>query len=295
MKQFEAELVLKAGAELAEGPVWCEEEKKLYWVDINIGVLHRFDPETGKDEAFPCGEPIGTVAFRKDGGLIAALKSGIWLLDIEDGVLKKTFLVNPEPDTPNRFNDGKCDPAGRFLAGTCYTPVKDGEDILGGFYSVEPDGSSRTLIDNRYISNGLCFSEDNKTLYYVDSFDHCVAAYDYDVTDGSIKNRRIIITIDGNIPDGMTIDAEGTLWVALFGGGKVLRIDPEKGEVIAEVPVPAKKVTCPVFGGDDFSTLYITTAWENSTPEERENDPLAGSIFSVRPGVKGFPSFRFGK
>lgn len=297
MKTMKAELVLKAGAELGEGPLWNEEEQKLYWVDINVGKLHRFDPATGKDECFDCGEPVGTVAFRKEGGLIAALKSGVYLLDLKDGAVKKKTLADPEPDTPNRFNDGKCDPAGRFLAGTCYTTRPDGTDVMGGFYSIEPDGSFKTLLDGIFISNGLCFRSDNKVLYYIDSKRYEVTAYDYDIADGSLSSPRTAVKVPAEIglPDGMTIDVDGNLWIALFTGGKVLCANPESGEILAEVEVLAKKVTCPVFGGPDLSTLYITTAWENSSPEEKEKDPLGGSLFAVRPGVKGFSSFRFGK
>ena len=297
MKTFKAELVLNAGAELAEGPLWSEDEQKLYWVNINVGELHRFDPADGKDESFSCGEPIGTVALRKDGGLVGALKSGIYLLDFEGGSIKKRKLADPEPDTPNRFNDGKCDPAGRLLAGTCYTPLPDGGRIDGGFYSIEAEGSCQILLNGVSISNGLCFRADHKVLYYIDSLNYAVAAYDYNLSDGSLSNPRTAVAIPSKIglPDGMTIDENGNLWIALFKGGKVLCANPESGEILAEVEVPAQKVTCPVFGGPDFSTLYITTGWENSTPEDRKNDPLGGALFAVRPGVKGLPSFRFGK
>ncbi len=296
MEKLKAELILKANAELAEGPLWNEEDARLYWVDINVGELHRFDPATGRDECFSCEEPIGTVAFRKGGGLVGALKSGVYLLELEDGSCKKTKIIDPEPETPNRFNDGKCDPAGRFLAGTCYTPLPDGGRIPGGFYSVSPDGSCRALLSDVSISNGLCFRADHRVLYYIDSLNYAVTAYDYDLSSGSISNPRTVVTVpkESGLPDGMTIDANGNLWIALFGGGKVICADPESGNTLAEVTVPARKVTCPTFGGADFSTLYLTTAWENSSPQERENDPLGGSLFAVQPGVKGLPSFRFG-
>lgn len=297
MKTFKADLVLNAGAELAEGPLWHEEEQKLYWVNINVGELHRFDPVTGKDESFSCAEPIGTIALRKDGGLIGALKSGIYLLDFENGALKKQKLADPEPNTPNRFNDGKCDPVGRLLAGTCYTSLPDGERIDGGFYSVEPDGSYKTLLTGISISNGLCFSADHQTLYYIDSLNYAVTAYDYNLTDGSLANPRTVVEIPKEIglPDGMTIDENDNLWIALFKGSKVICASPKTGEILAEALLPASKVTCPVFGGPDFSTLYITTAWENDTPEERKKNSLGGALFAIHPGVKGFPSFRFGK
>ncbi len=297
MKTYKANLVLNAGAELGEGPVWCEEEQKLYWVDINVGMLHCFDPSTGKDECFSCGEPIGTIALRKNGGFIGALKSGVYLLSLKNGSIQKEKLVDPEPDTPNRFNDGKCDPSGRFLAGTCYTPQQDKGDILGGFYSVEEDGTFKTLLEGIYISNGLCFSADEKILYYIDSKRYAVTAYEYNTVTGSISNPKTAVKIPEEIglPDGMTIDINGNLWIALFGGGKVICVNPQSGDFLAEVKVPAQKVTCPVFGGTDYSTLFITTAWENYTPKQREADPLGGALFAVHLDVKGTPSYRFGK
>lgn len=295
MNTLKAELLYKADARLGEGPVWNEEEKRLYWVDIIPGELHRFDPRTGKDESFSCGEQIGTFAFRKNGGFVAAMQSGIYNLDLSESEVKKKLVVDPEPDTPNRFNDGKCDPAGRFLAGTIYTDRKDGSRCYGGFYSVEPDGGFRKLLNNITISNGLCFSPNYKTFYYIDSTTQKVDAYDYDLKTGSLSNGRTAVQIpkEAGLPDGMTIDAEGMLWIALYGGSAVIRINPESGEILTKVEVPAIFVTCPTFGGEDFSTLYITTRRKEDASEE--NDPLGGALFVVQPGVAGMPSFRFGK
>lgn len=290
METYQAELVLRADAELAEGPVWHEEDGCLYWVNINRGELHCFHPVSGKDVVTTVDEPIGTFAFRKDGGMIAALKSGIYLLDIKGGSLEKTLLVDPEPGTSNRFNDGKCDPYGRFLAGTM------GMNGDAAFYSIEPNGRCRTLIDGVKISNGLGFSPDLQTLYYTDSCTQTITAYDYSES-GELSNPRPAAIIDeaSGMPDGMTVDSDGNLWVALFRGGKVLCLEPFTGKLLAEVHVPAKKVTCCAFGGSDYRTLYITTAWEHSSPQQRQEDPHGGSLFAVQTGATGLPAFRFGK
>ena len=294
MKTFACKQLLSVGAELGEGPLWNESEQKLYWVNINPGELHRFDPITKNDEVFSVGEPIGTVAFCEDGTLIAALKSGIYSLSIADNSVIKTFIVNPEPETPNRFNDGKCDPYGRFLAGTCYTPAEP-KDIMGGFYSVE-NGKTRILLDNIAISNGLAFSRNNKKLYYIDSLKRVVHSYDYDKC-GNLSNEDIVYVLpkEEGILDGMTIDTNGNLWIALFTGGKVICVDPVKKERIAEIIVPASKVTCPTFGGKDYKTLFITTAWEGNTPDERKADPLAGDLFYADVDAQGYPSFLYKK
>ncbi|MGI5896888.1 MAG: SMP-30/gluconolactonase/LRE family protein [Oscillospiraceae bacterium] len=290
METYQAELILKAEAELAEGPVWHEEDNCLYWVNINQGELHRFNPISGKDTAVTVGEAIGTFAFRKDGGIIAALKSGIYRLDETENGLKKTLMVDPEPHTFNRFNDGKCDPYGRFLAGTM------GMKGDAAFYSIDPAGGCRTLIDGVKISNGLGFSPDRKILYYTDSCTQTIMAYDYS-EDGELSNPRSAAVIDeaSGMPDGMTVDANGNLWIALFGGGKVLCLEPFTGKMLTEVKVPAKKVTCCTFGGPDYGTLYITTAWENSSSQQRQEDPLGGSLFAANVEVTGTPAFRFGK
>lgn len=290
MKVFHAQQALDSRVELGEGPVWREEDECLYWVNINAGELHRFCPVSGKDECFPVGEPIGTFAFCKDGGFVAALKSGIYRLDFAGRQLTKQFIADPEPDSPNRFNDGKCDPYGRFLAGTMNMQGN------AAFYSIGTDGTCKTLLNGVKISNGLGFSPDLKTLYYTDSCTYAVTAYDYG-EDGTLSNPREAVRIvpEDGMPDGLTIDTDGNLWIALFGGSCVICMEPFTGKQLACVEVPAKKVTCCAFGGADYETLYITTAWENSSPEQKAADPNGGSLFAVKTGAKGVPAFRYGK
>lgn len=287
------QLVLDAKAELGEGAIWHPEEKKLYWVDIEGKALHIFDPVSGKDQPFTVGARIGTVVPVEGGGALVALQNGIHAMDTRTGKLR--LLVNPLRDTALRFNDGKCDPAGRFWVGTLALDNRRKGAVL---YRFDKDKSLHLMLDSVSISNGIVWTKDKKTMYYNDTPTMTVQAFDYNDATGELSNRRVVIRIPrgAGSPDGMTIDAEDKLWIALWGGGAVGRFDPVTGELLQKISVPAPNVSSCAFGGDHLETLYITTARAWVSSGKLTEFPLSGGLFSVRPGVRGVAaSFYRGK
>ncbi|WP_046228068.1 SMP-30/gluconolactonase/LRE family protein [Paenibacillus dauci] len=287
MEQYKAELIIDARAKLGEGPSWDAEQQHLLWVDIEGYQLHIYNPVTGEDRTVNVEEHIGAVVPHTDTEVLGALFSGFYRIQLSDG--SKTLIHDPEEGRPgNRFNDGKCDPSGRFLAGTMSL---NGEEKQGALYSMDTEGHVRLLLGEVSTSNGLAWSSDHRTLYYIDTPTCQITAFDYDLEEGSIENGRVVAELDDSdgYPDGMTIDVEGMLWVARWGGSRVTRIDPSTGQVIGEVHVPAKCVTACTFGGAELDELYITTARE----DDEAADSPAGGVFMVRPGVKGIAAYAF--
>jgi sugar lactone lactonase YvrE len=289
---MQPELLLDARAELAESPAWDAAAKRLYWVNIHVGDLHIFHPQNKTDFYISLGEAVGCVAPCQSGDLVIALRSGIATLDLS--TQKLIHLINPEPHLPgNRFNDGKCDPAGRFLAGTMDDAEKEAS---GSLYSYSPDGRLKTLLTGVRISNGLAWSPDHQTFYYIDTPTCQVTALDYDLATGNIANPRPVVNIPPELgwPDGMTSDADGTLWVALWGGAKLTRWNAATGQLLEAIPVPALNVTACVFGGPDLADLYITSARKGMNAEQLEKYPLSGGLFRVKTDIQGMPTFTFG-
>ncbi len=286
-QQLTAELILEAKATLGEGALWHPEQNKLYWVDIEGKALHIFDPATNKDQQFDVGSRIGTVVPAKGNFALVALQNGIHKIDTTTG--KLTMITDPIEEDDIRFNDGKCDPAGRFWVGTMALDTRKGAAVL---YCLGADGSIKQVLDNLTIANGIVWTSDKRTMYFTDTRTQQVQAFDYDNDSGEISNSRTIITIpeaEGS-PDGMTLDAEGKLWIALFRGGCIARYDPETGEQLQKVIVPAPHTTSCAFGGKDLNTLYITTGRQGLSDEQKEQYPGSGGLFAVKPGVKGVPA-----
>lgn len=284
------ELLLDARAELGEGPAWDARAGVLHWVDIHAGHMHTFDPAKGTDRLIELGEPVGCVAPARTGGLVLALRSGFWNLSLP--TVTQTLLAAPENLPGNRFNDGKCDPAGRFLAGT----MDDAEqEASGSLYSLSPAGRLQTLLTGLRISNGLTWSPDYKTFYFIDTPTRLVMAYDYDLQTGSIANPRPVVRVPGELgwPDGMTSDQEGNLWIALWGGAKVTRWNPATGQMNAAVPLPALNVTSCIFGGPELGNLYITSARKGMNPAQLAEYPLSGGLFRLETDTRGLPTFEF--
>jgi sugar lactone lactonase YvrE len=282
---LQAELVLDAKTELGEGSIWQPEEKKLYWIDIEGRSFHVYDPGAKKDMQFNVGARPGTVVPVQGGGALIALQTGVYYLDTKTGGLK---LFSPALfDTAHiRFNDGKCDPAGRFWVGTMALNFRKGAAVL---YRIDLDKSVHQVLDSVTISNGLVWTADRKTMYYNDTPTGTIQGFDYDDKTGAISNRRTVVRIPagGGGPDGMTIDANGNLWVALWGSGSVGEFDPRSGKLLQTVRVPAPNVSSCAFGGEDLGTLFITTARSGLSAQQLKQFPLSGGLFSVRPGVKG--------
>ena len=292
METVTAELVYHNYAKLGEGSLWNERAQLLYWVDIRRNQVYAYNPETHTNSGYDVKENVGTLVFREKGGLMLALKNGFASLDLQTGAVEK--ITDPEAHLPgNRFNDGKCDPQGRFWAGTMsYSSIKG----AGSLYCLDHDFTVTKKFDNVTISNGLVWTKAQDTFYYIDTKAYSVDAYDYDPPSGSISNKRSIkqFSPEAGGPDGMTIDEEDHLWVALYGGGKVIRVDPQTGETVFEVLVPhAPEVTSCAFGGKDWDGLYITTAAQKMTDTDWETHPHSGGLFCAKVPFHGVPSARF--
>lgn len=290
MSAFTAELAFEHNALLGEGPVWDARTQQLYWVDIEGYQVHCFDPATRAHRAIDVGQYVGSAAVRTAGGLVLALKSGFAMLDLETE--KITPIADAEAHLPgNRFNDGKCDPAGRFWAGSLHLNEDHGVG-QGNLYCLYADHSVQLKVPGVWISNGLAWTRDAQTMYYIDSPKQCVVAYDYDKATGALANPRVVIEVQGSelgYPDGMAIDEEDMLWIAHWDGGHVCRWNPQTGAELAEIKVPVLRPTSCVFGGANFDTLYITSARTRLGAEKLAGQPLAGSVFQCQPGVRGLP------
>ena len=279
----EPEAVLTTGAYLGEGAAWDAVRGQLIWVDILAGLVHRFDPASGLDVSISVGQPVGAAVPRLRGGLALAMRDGFALMD-EKGSVNLVAEVERKVRT-TRMNDGKCDPMGRFWAGTMNE--LDSSPRLGSLYRLDA-----TLVVTRVLggvteSNGLDWSPDGNTMYYIDTASYGVDAFDFDVENGDISRRRRLITFDpgDGAPDGMTTDSDGCLWVAFWGGWEVRRYSP-RGKFDRRIRLPASRVTSCAFGGADFQDLYITTARGGLGEDESAEQPLAGSLFRSpgRPG-----------
>jgi sugar lactone lactonase YvrE len=235
---------------------------------------------------------LACVAPTKSGKLILGLKDGLATFDLSTD--KLTFLARPESHLPgNRFNDGKCDPDGRFVAGTMDDAEKE---TTGALYSLSPDGTLKTLIGRATISNGLTWSPDHKTFYYIDTPTRKVMAYDYDLQTGNIANPRLAVSIPAELgwPDGMTSDSKGRLWVALWGGAAVSVWEPGNSQLVAHIPIPAKNVSSCVFGGSERNQLYVTSARKRLDAADLTAYPASGGLFRIETDVEGLPTFQFG-
>jgi len=262
----------------------------LLWVDITPGLVHTFDPATGQDTALDVGRPVGAVAPREGDGLVMALEDGFGLL-AQGGAEVELVAPIDADDSSIRFNDGKCDPAGRFWAGTMAYDEAEGAAAL---YRLDPDRSVHRALAGVTISNGLAWAAGGRTMYYVDTPTQGVDAFDYDPDTGSVRARRRLIDVperDG-APDGLTLDEEGCLWLALWGGSGVSRYTPD-GRLDLVVDVPTEHVTSCTFGGHDLSDLFVTSAREGLDAPVLAGQPHAGAVFHCRPGAKGLPPARF--
>ena len=279
------ELLHDAKALLGEGPVWDERTQTLYWVDIlNKRIYANGDSLAELDEF------IGCLAPRVRGGLILAKRFSFWTFDLS--ATSSTFLAAPtdEPAT-NRFNDGKCDPRGRFLAGTMNLNEKDS---TGSLYSFDGESIAK-LLSNVTISNGLTWSPDGKTFYYIDTPTRVVQAFDYDLDTGAIASPRVAVTIPASLgwPDGMTSDSQGNLWIAMWGGAQITKWNPHTGQLLEQIPVPALQTSSCAFGGKHLNELFITSARKGLDDAALEQYPLSGGVFRVETTVAGLPAFEF--
>lgn len=288
----EVSLELEISAQLGEGSFWNHKTQELFWIDILSKKLYIYNPETKINKSFDMPSNIGTVVPQSDSTAVVALYDGIYIQNIKNGELH--LLSNVEADHPeNRFNDGKCDPNGNLWVGSMHLEEKE---ALAKLYRVTPEGIATPMLDSITISNGIVWTKDAKTLYYIDTPTQKVRAFDYQRDDASITHERVAVNVPDGLgyPDGMAIDEEDKIWVALWDGNAVVRFDPITGDLLQKIDVPAHNVTSCAFGGPNLDILYITTARVDMSEEELKKYPLAGSLFKVVPGVKGVPSSLFG-
>lgn len=286
--QVELECVADVAADIGEGPIWDDHTGTLIFVDSTIGRIYRLDPVTGLLTSIEVGQQIGAAIPRRSGGLVASGQDGLLAVD-DHGTVE--LLVSVEKNLNHRMNDAKCDSRGRLWSGTFSLAFERG---AGSLYRIDADGTLTRAFGDVFVSNGLGWSPDERTFYYIDTGARGVDAFDYDIENGAISNRRRLITLERSegIPDGMALDAEGCLWVALYLGGAVRRFSPE-GECLGAITLPVARVTSCNFGGPDLDELYITTANQLIHDDGRPHEPHAGATYRCKPGVSGLPSHRF--
>jgi sugar lactone lactonase YvrE len=273
--------------------MWDGVGQALWWLDIaRPSRIHRFTPVTGDHKIWISPLLLTTLAKKSSGGFIVGGEDGVYSFDPASGETKP--FCKPETDLPgNRMNDGACDPQGRLWIGSMMQNIgPSGEDLditadTGKLFCVEGDGASRIMETSVGVSNGPCWSPDGKIFYFSDSKNQVIYTYDFDGEEGGISNRRVLNDTKAHgYPDGATVDAEGYLWSARWEGSCVLRIDP-KGRIVQKLDVPSTRVTCPVFGGADLDTLYLTTSRAHVSADVLARYPEQGGIFACKPGVRG--------
>jgi L-arabinonolactonase len=291
MKDVEVRCVVDAGCLLGEWPVWDVETHALWWVDIKAPAIHRWRPDKGTHHTWPAPSVVGALALRAKGGLVLALKSGLAFYDPDRGALRT--VAAPEANVPgNRMNDGKCDALGRFWVGTMH----DAEtEATGHLYRLDADHSVTRFDAGFVVTNGMGWSGDGRTMYFTDSAERTIWAYDFDMAAGLLGARRLFARVpeaDG-YPDGLTVDAEDHVWSCHWAGSRVTRYRPD-GTVERSVTIPAPLVTSCCFGGERLDCLYVTTATISLDADARRAAPHAGAVFAVKGlGVSGRPMMRY--
>lgn len=284
-----AELAVELDCDLGEGPFWDDAKQELYFVDITNKQIKIFSPSDSSVRTIQFSQEVSAVFLDQNSELIVAARDGVFAAS-QDGALK-TLLAPIEPeDTSIRTNDAKCDITGRMWVGTMAFDFTPGVATL---FTLDSKGL-KEVVPVLTIANGMGWSRDQKSMYFIDSPTGRVDVFDCDLQSGEVKNRRPFITFDvtGGIPDGLTTDEDGGIWVAFFGGGEVRRFDPS-GELTHVVTLPVKQVTSCCFGGKDMSELFITTARYAMNSESLAREPLAGSLFKLSTTFKGSKSHRY--
>lgn len=282
--KFKVELEYEIGSTVGEGPIWDEISQHLVWIDVLEGKVFFYSPTQRSQKTIEIKSHVGAVAFDSNHNLVIAQRDGISRLSRSTGEI--TYLRKIIESTEIRFNDGSVDRAGRFVVGSMgYQPTEDS----GTLYSYSLSGELKTLIPKVGISNGVCWNSDSSAMYYIDSLTNSIQVFEYNLESGAISNGKVLMKFDMSegTPDGMTIDTDGNLWVAMWGGAKVVVVNPD-GITVARIPFPVTNVTSLTFGGADMSTLFVTTARYTLSAQALMNEPLAGSLFSIKTSSRGY-------
>jgi D-xylonolactonase len=280
---MQPELIADYQCDTGENPLWHPQERRLYWTDIPAGRLFRYDPATGRHEQCYQGEPVGGFAVQADGALLLFMARGA-VKTWRDGFLRTVIAEIPD-ERDSRFNDVIADPEGRVFCGTMPSPRRKGR-----LYRLDRDGGLTVVVEDVGCSNGMGFTVDRKQMYYTDSRERTIYIYDYDQKSGEISNRRdfLRVTEGEGGPDGMTVDSEGYVWSAFWGGSRLVRFRPD-GTEERRIMFPAKKVSSVTFGGPDCTDIYVTTALTSGT--KKEEGQGAGALFRLNLGIRGLPEF----
>lgn len=288
---MEATLLFNIEPSLGEGAIWNTHDKKLYWVDILSGNLHAYDPLTGEKSCYPTNRFLGAAVPINKGNMLLALNDGIVTINLQNGEIKYNVKTSLHIEG-KRFNDGKCDPLGRFWVGTLTLGKETNDNNL---YCIGSDFSMSEKVSGLTISNGIAWALNGSAVYHIDTPTGEVTKHDFDINTGAVSNRQTIIKIPHAMgyPDGMTIDNEGMLWIALWDGFCVARYNPNTGDLLQKIKVPAPKVTSCAFGGENLDQLYITTARCDMSTDELEEHPFSGGLFVADVKIKGVEAYSF--
>ena len=289
------EIIYNENSILGECPTWDAKTQRLFWIDGLGKKVHIFDPASNNNISFEISQPIGSLSLsNKDGVIILALQNGIYEFNTNNGEIKPYLTL--EDELPgNRFNDGKCDSQGRFWFGSMNTEANSGSSECAATGSVYCLSAKKIIkvFSNVTISNGMGWDFGNRHFYYIDSSQKLVFTFDYDSISGQLKNRRIVVDLKSKkneLPDGMAVDSHGMLWVAIWGGFRVCRFNPQNGSCLDEIVFPVKNITSCAFGGKNLDELYVTSSNIDAEGMEKE---LAGALFRVKTGIVGMQSHRF--
>lgn len=281
--------ILSIRAGLGESPIWDARENALYWIDGRKPSINRFDPATGRNRALSTPESPHAIALTQSHRLFCAFDASLGFYDGKTGEVER--VATPIAGIEDNLNDGACDRAGRFWVGS---KARDWVKRVGALFRYDPDGKLDRLDEGFQLSNGMGWSPDNRVMYFIDSAPREIYAYDFDLASGAIRNRRTLVRIaeEHGLPDGMTVDAEGFLWVAQWSGGRVVQYDPE-GKIVRVIEMPVRRPTSVTFGGPDLRTLFITSGTMRMSEAELAAEPLAGNLFALETEAQGLPEPRF--
>lgn len=287
-----ASLLCKSNCYLGEGPMWHTGRKSFFWVDIDGKAIYEYNYQNGDVQTWQLQQRVSLVVENKNGLLVLGTEHGLLSFDLQTTIIKP--LLNIEKDnSATRSNDGGCDAAGRLWIGTM---AKDFTPNAGSLYCIDKDFSISKKISGLTIPNGLVWSLDNKRMYFIDTPTRCVRSFLFNIETGDIQFEKVIIEIDEQIgmPDGMTIDEEGMLWIAHWNGFGVYRWNPLNGKLLDKISLPVPQVSSCVFGGENLDQLFITTARENMSEADLLKYPDSGNVFISETKVKGVPANKFG-